>query len=142
VRFWDTSAIVPLLLAEPTTAEMEDLLRLDADIAVWWATWTECGSAIARRGTEGLTALEQRQSRTRLERLEQRWSEVQPSQRVRSVGDRLLVAYAPLHLRAADGLQLAAALRWCSDAPDGREFVCRDNRLRQAAGAEGFTVRP
>jgi len=45
-------------------------------------------------------------------------------------------------LRAADALQLGAALVACGDDPHGFEFVCVDERLNEAARREGFTVRP
>ncbi len=51
-----------------------------------------------------------------------------------------LVASHPL--RAADALQLAAALVWCDEAPQGTAFVCLDDRLREAARREGFAVLP
>jgi predicted nucleic acid-binding protein len=43
-------------------------------------------------------------------------------------------------LRAADSLQLAAALVWCQQRPARRNFVCADERLAKAAEAEGFSI--
>jgi hypothetical protein len=45
-------------------------------------------------------------------------------------------------LRAADALQLAAALDWCDGNTRGESFVCLDDRLRGAAVLEGFRVLP
>lgn len=45
-------------------------------------------------------------------------------------------------LRAADALQLAAALVWADRRPRGHPFVCLDAGLREAAHAEGFSVLP
>jgi hypothetical protein len=45
-------------------------------------------------------------------------------------------------LRAADALQLAAALVWCQGDPLQHGFVCLDQRLREAARREGFTALP
>jgi hypothetical protein len=45
-------------------------------------------------------------------------------------------------LRAADALQLAAALVWTGEAAAGEAFVCLDERLRDAARREGFEVLP
>jgi hypothetical protein len=45
-------------------------------------------------------------------------------------------------LRAADALQLAAALMWCDEAPTGETLVCLDDRLRDAARREGFAILP
>lgn len=43
-------------------------------------------------------------------------------------------------LRAADALQLAAALVWCGNHPQGRALIGADGNLSDAASAEGFTV--
>jgi hypothetical protein len=43
-------------------------------------------------------------------------------------------------LRAADALQLAAALIWCNRHPRGKTFISGDERLLEAAEKEGFNV--
>lgn len=43
-------------------------------------------------------------------------------------------------LRAADALQLAAALTARDKTPELLQVVCSDGRLTDAAGTEGFTV--
>ena len=45
-------------------------------------------------------------------------------------------------LRTADALQLAAALIWAQESPQGLEFVCLDQNLREAAPREGFSILP
>ena len=45
-------------------------------------------------------------------------------------------------LRAADALQLGAALTAASDDPLGWDLVCLDERLAEAARREGFAVLP
>ena len=45
-------------------------------------------------------------------------------------------------LRAADALQLAAALLASDHEPQRMEVVCLDERLSEAARIEGFTVLP
>ena len=67
------------------------------------------------------------------------WTEIRPSTAIRDRAIRLLAIYSP---SAADALQLAAALTWAEDRPAGRAFVCLDDRLREAAHREGFTVLP
>jgi len=62
----------------------------------------------------------------------------QPVRR-RSVAERLLTVHP---LRAADALQLAAALVWSEGSPDQRAFACLDDRFREAARKEGFTLQP
>ena len=52
MKFWDASAIVPLLIEEPQREAMLTLLEQDDVMLVWWATPVECTSAIARRERE------------------------------------------------------------------------------------------
>jgi hypothetical protein len=67
------------------------------------------------------------------------WVEVEPAAALRERAVRLLSSH---NLRAADALQLAAALVWAEERPAGRVFVCLDARLREAARLDGFTVLP
>src|SRR6185437_16814695 len=53
VRFWDSSAIVPLVLAQPRSAEARAWLAEDAEVVVWWSTRIECASAVARLHRDG-----------------------------------------------------------------------------------------
>ena len=140
MRFWDSSAIVPLCVDVPEAPATRALLRADRAMAVWWATRTECVSALARQVREGSIELRgERQARAILAALGRAWSEVQPSEAVRTLAERLLATHA---LRAADALQLAAALQWRGGSSTGAQFVSFDGRLRGAAYAEGFAVLP
>ena len=65
------------------------------------------------------------------------WAVVAPSAEVALKARALLEQYP---LRAADSLQLAAALIWCEDHPKGRVFLTFDKRLREAAEHVGFTL--
>ena len=67
------------------------------------------------------------------------WTVIEPSDEIRDITRRLFQNYP---LRAADNLQLAAAIVWAERTPRGHEFVCLDSRLRDAAQKEGFTVLP
>src|SRR5207247_3191212 len=42
VRFWDASAIAPLIASEPWSKESRELLRADAQMVVWWGSRIEC----------------------------------------------------------------------------------------------------
>lgn len=118
---------------------MEALLEEDETMVVWWATRVECVSAITRRIREGILGEEDEElSRTALGTLAEGWSEMQPTTRLRLLAERLLAKHP---LRAADALQLAAALRWRGEQEEGR-LVCLDTRLREAAREEGFSVMP
>ncbi len=136
MKFWDASAIVPLLLAEPDRDTLLELLAEDRSMAVWWGTPVECSSALARREREGaLAARDASQAAERLNVLAATWQEVLPSNLVRNTAQRLLRVHA---LRAADSLQLAAAIVASEGDPRSLPFVCLDERLAEAAGREGF----
>jgi predicted nucleic acid-binding protein len=140
VKFWDTSAIVPLLVIEPGTGTAKSILTADSSVVVWWGTRTECVSALSRQIRDGTLRIEdERQARRVLQQLADAWSEVQPSELLRGTAERLLAVHA---LRAADALQLAAALHWCQRQPMNRDLVSSDTRIRDAAYKEGFTILP
>ena len=139
MRFWDTSALVPLLLEQETTAEVERFLAQDPDMAAWWGTPVECRSAAARlRREERLTVREEDQVLEILDALHQSWLEILPSEEVRNTAHRLLRVHA---LTATDALQLAAATVWAGSS-DRAELVTFDERLALAARLEGFRVLP
>jgi predicted nucleic acid-binding protein len=140
MRFWDTSAIMPLLAREPLSGEMRRLLEEDAGMVVWWATRVECIAAISRRAREGsLGAEAEATARGLLDDLSESWTEAQPTARLRVLAEQALTAHP---LRAADALQLATALIWCGSQPRGRPFVCLDERLRTAAFRFGYVLLP
>jgi len=138
VRFWDSSAVVPLLVAEPTSAAVMDAYGLDSEVVAWWATEAECVSALARLEREGgLTASSMTAGLRRLEGLARAWHEVQPVTAVRQTAIRLLRVHP---LRTADALQLGAAIVAAEDHPATLPIVTLDERLAQAAEREGFPV--
>jgi hypothetical protein len=138
--FWDSSAIVPMLVPEARSAAMVALLEAEPALVAWWATPVECQSALYRRQREGSVprAVVER-ALQRLRGLVEDADFVAPSSRLRDRAGRLLATHP---LRAADALQLAAALAWCDDRPEGEPFVCLDDRLRDAALREGFALQP
>ena len=139
MRFWDTSGLVPLLLAQEATAEVAELLSEDSEIVAWWGTPIECASAAARlRREERLTVAEEDRVLELLETLRVSWLEIRPSDEVRARAVRVLRVHG---LKAADALQLAAARVWAGDST-GAEFVTFDERLALAARLEGFRVLP
>jgi predicted nucleic acid-binding protein len=140
MKFWDSSALVPLCVTEPTSAAMRALLDRDPMIVAWWSTPIECLSGLLRRSRDGsLSGLEVAQARAVLRALAESWVEVSPSEAVRVAAERALAAH---DLRAADSLQLAAALVWMDRDARGAGFVSFDTRLREAALREGFDVLP
>jgi predicted nucleic acid-binding protein len=138
--FWDSSAVIPMLVPEARSAEMAALLGSDRAPALWWGGSVECQSALHRRRREEiLTRAALDEALARLARLVEDVDVVAPTAGLRRRAGRALAAHP---LRAADALQLAAALVWADDAPVGEGFVSLDDRLRDAAGREGFRILP
>jgi uncharacterized protein len=140
MRFWDASAVIPLCLNEKASQAVKGLMKADDDIMVWWMTYVECLSALSRRQRERvLSTPDTGKARAVLSALAAMWSEVQPTEKVRERAERLLFIHP---LRAADAMQLAAALVWAQEVPRGCDFVCLDENLREAALKEGFSIQP
>jgi predicted nucleic acid-binding protein len=138
--FWDSSAIVPLLVSEQRSESMARLLSGDSEPVIWWATPLECQSALRRRHRESPWPATQLAAATdRLRLIVQHLDTVAPTDELRSRAGRLLASHP---LRAAEALQLAAALIWCEEQPHGEGFVTLDGRLADAASNEGFTIHP
>jgi predicted nucleic acid-binding protein len=138
MRFWDASAVIPLIADEPTREAMINHLEEDPQILLWWGTPVEVVSALARREREGqLSADDMASAVSALRQLTDSWHEIVPSEAVRRTAERLLRVHP---LRAADSLQLAAAVTASDYNPSTIEFVCLDERLNAAARREGFTV--
>jgi predicted nucleic acid-binding protein len=138
VKYWDASAVVPLVALEKETGDCRKLLAEDANIVVWFLTPVEVTSALTRRLREkSLKPIDFSKAKEQLAALERTWSEVISVERVRERARRLLETHP---LRAADSLQLAAALLTCEETPQGFPFVTLDRRLADAAEKEGFQV--
>jgi uncharacterized protein len=138
--FWDASALVPTLVPEARSAAAASLLRTDRQVILWWVSPLECQSALYRQHREDRIApnlLDE--ALARLRALIEDADFIAPTIGLRERAGRLVAAHP---LRAADALQLAAALVWCDEAPQGAPFVCLDDRLRDAARREGFAVFP
>ncbi len=139
MRYWDASALVPLVVSEPSTELARTWLAEDSEIVTWAWTRVEIASAIERRAREG--AVSRRDRRQVLERLDtfaDTWDEVTEVLAVRSRASLLLARHP---LRAADAGQLGAALL-VNEQLDGRplSFMCLDRRLSEAAELEGLRV--
>jgi predicted nucleic acid-binding protein len=138
LRFWDSSAVVPLLVRQELSAFVEQALGEDGEVVIWWGTPVECISAITRLQREGgIESNHVDDALLRLRGLTNTWHEVEPQLRLRELAERLLRRHP---LRSADSLQLAAALMACEERPEGVLFVCLDKRLAEAAGREGFRL--
>jgi predicted nucleic acid-binding protein len=130
--------VLPLLVPEERTEFLTDLLNDDPAAAVWWATPVECASALARLERERrLTEAGWTVAAERLRAAARGWTEVPPIGRVRDQATRLLRLHP---LRAADALQLAAALVLAEFDARTLPMVTLDVQLARAARREGFEV--
>jgi predicted nucleic acid-binding protein len=133
--FWDAGALVPLCVRQGITPSVVDLYDC-YHVVIWWATPVEIASALARLvRTKEISTSECAKARQVAVALADEWSVIQPSNALREQAAQLVDRY---DLKAADALQLAAALDWCEDAPHGEVFLAADQRLREAAVLSGF----
>ena len=138
MKFWDASAIVPLLVAESMTRSVQTLARRDPDMLAWWGSRVECASALARLERDAL--LDGKDAALAFDRLKQladAWHEIEPSEILRENALRFLRVHP---LRVADALQLAAAFVAAERRPSSLEVVTLDGRLADAARKEGFEL--
>lgn len=138
MKFWDASAIVPLLVKEATTSLLQTLAKRDSDMLAWWGSQVECASAVALLERDAL--LDRKGAALAFDRLKQLvdgWHEIEPNEIVRENALRFLRVHP---LRAADALQLAAAFLAAERRPSSLEVVTLDERLADAARKEGFDV--
>ena len=137
MRFWDSSAIVPLIVEEAGSVTCRRLLRADRAVVVWALSRVEVLSAIWRRVREGDMAQSGAvQAVRRLDAMAASWIEVDGLVAVRARAERVLAIHP---LRAADALQLAAALVISKERPRW-PFVTGDRQLASVAEMEGFDV--
>lgn len=140
MTFWDTSALLSLLVGQSSVQQLQSVVSEDSEIIVWWGTHVELASGVCRLYREGrfdnkaLSAL-----LTRIDEITSDADEVEPAPQVKTTAVRMLRVH---NLRAADALQLAAALVCTDYDPVGVRFVCLDKRLHEAAEREGFAVIP
>ena len=138
MKFWDASAVVPLLIAEISTRRLLTLAAEDPAMLVWWASEVECASALARAEREAaIDADGAVVAFSRLGQLKTAWHEIDPSDAVRETAVRFLRVH---QLRAADALQLAAAFVAAEGRPASLELITLDDRLCTAARKEGFAI--
>ena len=138
--FWDSSALVSMLLDEPRSRALVDAFDADLTPVIWWATPVECHAAVVRAVRDKrVTREEAAEAAERLREARAQMRELVAVEVVRTRAMRLLSTHV---LRSADSLQLAAALVWCEEEPSADTFVCLDQRLREAARLEGFALLP
>jgi hypothetical protein len=140
VRFWDSSAVVPLVVRQPGSDEAASWARQDRRLVVWTLTAVEVLSAIRRLlREEALSEQGAVEAEDVAAVIFGRAHVIRDIDRVKEGARRLLRLHP---LRAADALQLAAALAWAEDRPEGSTVHTFDGRLATAARREGFSVIP
>jgi uncharacterized protein len=138
MRYWDAFAVVLLLVRQARIRELERLLGEDPAVVTWWGTQLECYSALMRLVRDGqLDAAGAHAAERRLQALGEGFDEVLPGDACRQTATRMLRVHP---LRAADALQLAAAMVAADHNPERLDFVCLDRRLAEAARKEGFPL--
>ena len=138
MTYWDSSALVPLVVDESSTRRMRKLLSEDPEVTTWMWTRTEVISGIERRVRQGLISPpERRPVLDRLDDLAAGWDEIAELLAVRARANALLARHP---LRAADAGQLGAALQVREQTGARLPFVTLDRRLAIAAEREGLRV--
>ncbi len=138
MSFWDSSALVPLCTNESRSISAGRLWKTFPQKFVWWETSVEICSALARIERENkITTTQRLKAEKRLEVIEKVWSEISPNARVKELARTFPALYK---MKAADSLQLAAALVWCKEQPKNKDFVSGDEHLIKVAETVGFTV--
>ena len=140
MRFWDSSAIIPLIVLEEESAYCTCAFKTDGDIIVWTLSKVEVFSALCRRFREQILNEKAFESaKKRMNDLFDGAFEIVSIPRIKQRAIRLLQVHP---LRAADALQLASVLVASEEDPSRLSVVCFDKRLSQAAKKEGFEVNP
>ena len=137
MKYWDSSALVPLVVVEAASERRRVLLRRDPGIVTWWGSSSECASALNRLHRDGNLDSGELDQTLQRQDLAASWLELRPLERVRRRAMRLLRVHP---LRAGDALQLAAALVAADEDPAELDVVASDARLSEAARREGFRV--
>jgi uncharacterized protein len=138
LRFWDSSAIVPLLVKQQGSARVDRWFNDDPAVVLWTLSPVEITSALWRLVRAGaLAEADAHAGDVRAQELAIASYVIVDVESVKALAQRLLRVHM---LRAADALQLGAALSWASGGPQGKVLHTLDERLALAARREGFDV--
>ncbi|HEX9563957.1 MAG TPA: type II toxin-antitoxin system VapC family toxin [Gemmatimonadaceae bacterium] len=130
--------VVPLVIHQEQSPRVESWIAEDPEMALWILTPVEVTSALWRLVREGaLTEPDARTAEEGAQLLAGASHTVTDIEGVKRTAERLLRVHA---LRAADTLQLAAAIRWSAGAAAAATLHTLDERLATAARREGFNV--
>ncbi len=138
IAYFETSALVKLLVAESETPDAEVLWDESAGLVTSRLTYPECRAALAAAARAGrLTRSGLRAARTELERRWRQFVRVEVEERVAQAAGDLAEHHG---LRAYDAVHLASALQ----AGEGGSllFVSFDQTLLGAARRSDLAVAP
>jgi predicted nucleic acid-binding protein len=136
VRFWDSSAVVPLLVEQGASSRATAWVAEDRTMVLWTLTPVEVVSALRHLVRDGAIDEETaHHGESRLDALVRACHLVVDVEPVKALAARLLRLHP---LRAFDALQLGAALHWAEGNPRGQHLHTLDSRLALAAQREGF----
>lgn len=139
MRFWDSSALIPLMISEARSGDVERLLLEDADIVSAAIAPIEVTSAVWRRKHRNELTLDEIYQADRVfAELSRNWRSIE---QYPDIVDRSLVLLSRHRLRTLDALQLATALVLVGNERS-LPIVTLDQRLTTAARAEGFPTLP
>jgi predicted nucleic acid-binding protein len=157
MRFWDSSAIVPLLVLEKETEQCIRAFQFDPEVMVWTMSKVEVFSALCRRFREGvLREIDFDSAKKRFREGGLREIDFDSAKKrmndffdiafeivsLPKVKDRALRLLQVHQLRAADAMQLASVLVATQEDPSRVQIMSFDDRLTLAAKREGFIVNP
>ncbi len=137
IRYFDSSALAKRYVRAEGTTEVNRWLR-EAHPATCRLTEAELSSAFARRVRDGTMSARARAAA--LDRMSVDFKKIHVVELVPALVSRVHELLARHPLRAADSLQLAAALLLANRIGSPIEFVVYDERLAKAARAEHLRV--
>lgn len=139
MRFWDTSALIPLILEEDSSARMRTIFDADPHVLTSAFTPLEVASAVWRRRHADEISVEAHQAADVLfADLSTTWTELPVSQ---GAIEGAISVMSRHQLRAGDALLLGSAIL-AAGSSTKLVFVTLDDQQRAAALAEGFSVLP
>jgi len=138
MKFWDTSALFPLLVFDVHSHRSRVILNEDREIVASFITPVEINSSIWRRRHANLLDSERhRTADAHFAALTSNWITVG---HVREVVDASLSVVSRHSLRSGDAIQLGAAVVARRFLGADLRFVTFDKQLAAVATAEGFHV--
>jgi predicted nucleic acid-binding protein len=140
ILYLDTSALVKKYFEESYSSEVISAWKSALAISTSAVAYAELVAAVYRKGREA------RVKKFLIQKIMKAFREDWSSFIIVEVDNRLNEvihkAIANHHLRGFDAIHLASALAVGSAISDDFLFVCYDERLRQAAQAEGLNTMP